>query len=581
MFFYLAASEPGNVYWTPIPSVDKLLRNAEMYLQPGLPLEFLQSNFQKLYSSDLEEIKRSFLKLLTTKSSLPVVNPCWLKIDSLSPGYEEGLGVGRENLYLQLLQVIEGRLLTEGELPSLARALGLKTPEIVAFLHKAVILKKGNWVPGVYRPKNLWQCQRCGDNNIEAWPSVYGMAATCHSCQGLGPLTSLQAVYKPMEKTEIRIEEKVDKVGSQPEIRLKIKLTPAQKELAFKLLEYHQQERIKEVLVWAACGAGKTEITFPLIKHYLENNKKILFAAPRRDVVHDVEPRLRNNFEPYQIKVLSGAVEPNWEQCSLTIATTHQVLRFYRAFELIIFDENDAYPYAGSKFLEYGIKRALKIGGKIVYLTATPAESLLKKTRTGEVRLLRLPARHHGHPLPVPEIIKINLRPGSWYLGLFRSQQEKKLRELLSALAAKGPVIIFVPTVALVHEGVQKLKTLFKDKRIAGSWSSDPERQKKVDALRAGRYDLFVSTTILERGITVSAAQVAVFFADHELFDTRSLVQMAGRVGRTVSCPRGRAVFIAGQKTKAMTEAIHWIKEQNALALKEGYIRVRENPSTS
>lgn len=87
-----------------------------------------------------------------------------------------------------------------------------------------------------------------------------------------------------------------------------------------------------------------------------------------------------------------------------------------------------------------------------------------------------------------------------------------------------------------------------------------------------GRYSIFVSTSILERGVTVPNAQVIVLEADHAVFDERALVQMAGRVGRTRENPEGRALFLAKQKTPAVEKAIYWIQEQNNLALEQGLI---------
>ena len=56
----------------------------------------------------------------------------------------------------------------------------------------------------------------------------------------------------------------------------------------------------------------------------------------------------------------------------LTICTTHQLLRFYHAFDLLIVDEVDAFPYAMEPGLHYATQQALKPTGGLLLMTATP-----------------------------------------------------------------------------------------------------------------------------------------------------------------------------------------------------------------
>jgi len=367
-----------------------------------------------------------------------------------------------------------------------------------------------------------------------------------------------------------------DKVGSVNRSDFALVFSPAQRQAAAKLLEY-DRSAYREILIWAACGAGKTEICFPLIRHYLQHGSRVLFAAPRRDVVHDVAPRLRRDFPEYRIKVLSGAMPPDWEASVLTVATTHQILRFRRAFDLIIFDEMDAYPFANNRVLAYGLQQALKDGGRMVYLTATPPEELLAKVAQKSCALIRLPARHHGRPLPVPEIVRLKLPTLSAKPeGPKNKSCPDELGKILKELAELGPLLVFVPRIDLVQEWVARLGLLFPDKKVAGSWSADRNRTQKVAAFLAGNIAVFVCTSILERGITLDNVQVAVLYADHELYDVRALVQMAGRTGRTEQNPEGRALFLAAKTSKAMKEAVEWVREQNKLALEQGFLQGKE-----
>ncbi|KAA0781568.1 DEAD/DEAH box helicase, partial [Bacillus sp. BB081] len=125
-------------------------------------------------------------------------------------------------------------------------------------------------------------------------------------------------------------------------------------------------------LLWAVTGAGKTEMTFPLIDSVLKNAGKVLVATPRRDVVLELAPRMAKAFPTTTMAVLYGGSEDRWQEADLTIATTHQLLRFSQAFDLFILDELDAFPFHNDPMLAYAANRCCKSDGAFVYLSATP-----------------------------------------------------------------------------------------------------------------------------------------------------------------------------------------------------------------
>src|SRR5690606_8692996 len=111
-------------------------------------------------------------------------------------------------------------------------------------------------------------------------------------------------------------------------------------------LEEFWQSPSQRTLVWAACGAGKTEVTYPLMRRALREGHQVLFAVPRQDVVRELAERFRSAFTGVEIAVHYGG-QPWQAQGQLVIATTHQVLHFYQRFGLAILDEVDAFPYHG------------------------------------------------------------------------------------------------------------------------------------------------------------------------------------------------------------------------------------------
>ena len=108
--------------------------------------------------------------------------------------------------------------------------------------------------------------------------------------------------------------------------------------------------------------------------------------------------------------------------------------------------------------------------------------------------------------------------------------------------------------------------------QIEATSSQDENRHEKVLRFREGTTRILLTTTILERGVTIPKADVIVLDADSGLFDAAALVQMAGRAGRSAADPFGRVHFLGREHTRAQAEAVRQIRAMNRLAERRGYI---------
>jgi competence protein ComFA len=73
-----------------------------------------------------------------------------------------------------------------------------------------------------------------------------------------------------------------------------------------------------------------------------------------------------------------------------------------------------------------------------------------------------------------------------------------------------------------------------------------------------------IATSILERGITLKHLQVIIVHSDHPLMDEKTLIQMAGRVGRKIDAPEGKVIYLAEILTESMAKSIQRIRHANA-----------------
>ncbi|MDN4081853.1 DEAD/DEAH box helicase [Paenibacillus polymyxa] len=324
-------------------------------------------------------------------------------------------------------------------------------------------------------------------------------------------------------------------------------------------------------LLWAVTGAGKTEMMFPLLQHVLERGGTALVATPRRDVVLELAPRLAVAFPQVSMVTLYGGSTERWQRGQLTLATTHQLLRYRHSFDLVVIDEIDAFPYHNDPMLAFAAQAVCKREGKFIYLSATPPRPLQKEAARGQLPHAKVPVRFHRHPLPVP--IRLGTPPVHQWLQ--KGQLPASFVQRLNVSIQRGAqLFLFVTRISHIQGLVELLIRQFPDIPIAGTSSQDEERTTKVRLFRATEIRVLVTTTILERGVTVPRSDVYVLDADSSLFDEASLVQMAGRAGRSKDDPCGSVIFISPQWTSGQKRAIKQIKRMNALARKKGYLKL-------
>ncbi|WP_229263872.1 helicase-related protein [Cohnella cholangitidis] len=327
-------------------------------------------------------------------------------------------------------------------------------------------------------------------------------------------------------------------------------------------------------LLWAVTGAGKTEMIFPLLDAVLARGGRALVATPRKDVVLELEPRLAKAFPCYDRVVLYGGSANRWETGQLTLATTHQLLRFQDAFNLVLIDELDAFPYHNDPMLQYAADKCRNRSGCTVYLSATPPLPLQRAVIKGKLPCARVPVRYHRHPLPVPRRLVI---PAVDQMCGKQRLPEKLLNPLRNSIRRGAQIFVFVPYVKQVEPLVNLLKRHasqlnMDEESIAGTSSKDLERTNKVISFRGQAIQLLVTTTILERGVTIPKSDVFILDAHNRLFDSASLVQMSGRAGRSAADPCGFVTFGAPAWTLPQRSSIRQIREMNKIAKREGYI---------
>lgn len=467
-----------------------------------------------------------------------------------------------------LLKTITGRILQKAEIERSLAENGINNfTGLDLSLHYLYLQGKIDILPGVgYTGPGELQCFRCGSKTgvVPAACACSNQACYyCEDCIMLGAARFCEPLYRGGVEQTIP-----ETYAAEPVLRCR-GLSAAQ-EMAAARLEDFVKDKFRQIcLVEAVCGAGKTEVAFRGIAQALKEEARVLYAAPRRDVITELYPRFVEAFPGVTITALYGGSPTKYGEAAITLATTHQLMRFAGKFDIVFLDEADAYPYRENSVLRGVLQRALKEGSKIIYITATPDPFLYRQVRDRHATKILLPARYHGYRLPVPEILKSYIiRNGQMDPVLVDWLFERGIRK-------QAKVFIFVPHVSDTLVVYDILRQYFADDKCACAvHAADPERDRKKLAFQKGPVPFLVTTTIMERGITVPNAHVLVLWADNErIFTEGALIQMAGRAGRTVDYPAGDVLYAAATVSEPMEAAIKKIIGTNSLAGQRGLLR--------
>jgi competence protein ComFA len=444
----------------------------------------------------------------------------------------------------KLQQLLSGKMLLFDEIP-------FSLEEIHEHYENGYL----NYHAGIMITKYGWRCNRCGNEKdrlfagFSCFRCKNEKCVCCRNCIMMGRVslcTPLLSWSGPNVKW-----------NSENDLLWQGDLSAGQQVASNRFVE--MVGKSGELLIWAVCGAGKTEVLFKGIEKALKMGLRVCIATPRTDVVLELAPRLKAVFSNTEIASYYGGSEEREIPAQLVFSTTHQLYRFKHAFNVMVVDEVDAFPYSYDQTLQHAVSCAVHTEHLLIYLSATPSRKMIKAVKQGQLSCVKIPIRFHGFPLPEPKMVW----SGEWKKRLERGRLPRTFVEWVKKQAASGRrAMIFVSSVSII-EKVTTIIQKHADVSVDFVHAEDPLRKEKVEQFRQGEIQLLVTTTILERGVTVPFLDVAVLGADHEVFTESALVQMAGRAGRSKDDHNGQVLFFHYGKSLSMLSAIHHIREMN------------------
>ena len=326
--------------------------------------------------------------------------------------------------------------------------------------------------------------------------------------------------------------------------QLNFNLNKFQQEASDKIVKLFLEK--KNIIIDAICGAGKTEMLLETIKVGLNNNLKIGFACPRRQLLLELYERISKYFNYSKIGLVMGGYQKN-NNSNFIFLTCHQLKKYYRYFDLLIIDEIDAYPFYNNNELENDAFLSAK---QFIFLSATVPNKYYELVKTKQLAIVTNFYRHHLKKVPEPKVIECHK-----YLFLI---------ELLKIIkqTQNNPLIIYV---ASIKQG-KKLEFSLKLFRCQVKFiHAKNVSQQIINNFKQGKYNILISTTVLERGITLKKVNVVVYDSGHLVFNETTLSQICGRVGRDITYFSGDIFFLSDKITIDIIECQKRLEKCNEM----------------
>ena len=187
--------------------------------------------------------------------------------------------------------------------------------------------------------------------------------------------------------------------------------------------------------------------------------------------------------------------------------------------------------------------------GNVVFVSATPGEYELKKSRTAVEQIIR----PTGLIDPEVEVRPIN------------GQTDDVIREVQATITRGDRVLITTLTKKLAEELSEFLADRGIRTRYLHSEIQTLERSEIIRELRLGKFDVLVGINLLREGLDIpEVGFIGVLDADKEGFlrDAKSLIQIIGRAARNVN---SKVVLYADVMTDSMKRAMAETKRRRTL----------------
>ena len=305
--------------------------------------------------------------------------------------------------------------------------------------------------------------------------------------------------------------------------------TPDQADSTADVKDDMQSETPMDRLVCGDVGFGKTEVAIRAAFKAVQAGKQVAVLVPTTILAqqHFMTFRDRLNRYPVNVDVISRfrkkkaqtEIIENIKKGTIDILIgTHRLLSKdidFKDLGLLVIDEEQRFGVSAKEKL-----RKMKVSVDTLTLTATPIPRTLNFSLMGarDLSIIETPPRNR-----IPVYTEIS----EWDEGLITSAIRKEIQ--------RGGQVFFVnDKVEDLEKLTMDLQMLMPDVKfaIAHGQMRTSELESVMEKFIQGKYDVLVSTKIVESGLDIPNANTMIINRSHH-FGLAELYQLRGRVGRT------------------------------------------------
>lgn len=313
--------------------------------------------------------------------------------------------------------------------------------------------------------------------------------------------------------------------------------TPDQQKAIDEIRDDMSEPRPMDRLVCGDVGYGKTEVALRAILRAVFGGKQVAFLAPTTVLVEQHYQTMRKRFEGWPIRIARLSRFQSKKQQVETIGElatgqldavvgTHRLLSNdvrFKELGLVVIDEEQRFGVTHKERF-----KKMRASVEVLTLTATPIPRTLHLAMTG-LRDLSI--------IATPPADRRAIRT------FVARSEDGVLREAIrKELDRQGQVFFVSPRIDTPVSGGERsleewaahLGQLVPGAKIAiahGQLASD-KLEKIMVAFVEGKYDILVSTTIVEAGLDIPRANT-MFVDRADRFGLSQLYQLRGRIGRS------------------------------------------------
>ena len=202
--------------------------------------------------------------------------------------------------------------------------------------------------------------------------------------------------------------------------------TPDQEAVLVEILKGIHSKRFSPFLIYGVTGSGKTEIYLRAIEEILLRGQEAIVLVPEISLTPQLLSRFKDRFGENLALLHSGLGRGErydqwrriWKgEVKIAMGARSAIFAPFKNVGIIIADEEHDPSYKQEEKLKYhardvAVVRAKQAEATLLLGSATPSLESFYNAEKGKFRLLRLPERIEGKPLPRVEVVDVKKEGG-------------------------------------------------------------------------------------------------------------------------------------------------------------------------